>query len=351
MAKPSPTSSYSPRALARASFILVCGMLLLVMWLGLLPGLLCVCMGFLGTRWLSRVMRRALGALRAWPRGADGLPRGASVLAATLGLLAPIAVLILLFSRSRALLLDAPAQYKDLLDFTARTVLELRQKLAPEIAAMLPEGAADVQRVVAGYLRAQAGALTQTGRAWLNSLLFAYVGLLIGTLAAVHSPTPRGPLAEQLRRRAHLFGEAFHQIVTAQFWIAAANTFFTALFLVFVLPTWQQQLPYTPLLIALTFLAGLVPIVGNLVCNAVITLVGLSVSPTTAFVCLAFLVLIHKAEYLINAKVVGSRTEMSVWELLTVMFVAEAAFGPAGLVAAPLFYAYLKKELKAAGLV
>ena len=119
--------------------------------------------------------------------------------------------------------------------------------------------------------------------------------------------------------------------MTAQFWIAAANTFFTALFLVFVLPTWQQQLPCTRLLIALTFLARLVPIVGNLVCNAVITLVGLPVSPTTAFVCLAFLVLIHKAEYLINAKVVGSRTEMSVWAPLTVMFVAEAAFGPAGL--------------------
>ena len=38
-------------------------------------------------------------------------------------------------------------------------------------------------------------------------------------------------------------------------------------------------------------------------------------------------------------------------ELLAVMFVAEAVFGPAGLVAAPLFYAYLKKELQAGGLV
>jgi predicted PurR-regulated permease PerM len=42
---------------------------------------------------------------------------------------------------------------------------------------------------------------------------------------------------------------------------------------------------------------------------------------------------------------------MSVWELLAVMFVAEAVFGPAGLVAAPLYYAYLKKELQAASLV
>jgi hypothetical protein len=258
---------------------------------------------------------------------------------------------MLLVTRSRALVLDAPSQYRDLLDFTARTVLELRQKLPSEIGAMLPDGAADVQRVIADYLRAQAGALAQTGRTWLNALLFAYIGLLIGTLAAVPSPKPRGPLAEQMRRRAHLFGEAFHQIVAAQFWIAVTNTILTAIFLLFVLPTWQEQLPYTPLLIALTFLAGLVPIVGNLVCNTVITLVGLSVSASTAFMCLAFLVLIHKAEYFINAKVVGSRTEMSVWELLTVMFVAEAIFGPAGLVAAPLFYAYVKKELKAARLV
>ncbi|MBY0409964.1 MAG: AI-2E family transporter, partial [Burkholderiaceae bacterium] len=111
------------------------------------------------------------------------------------------------------------------------------------------------------------------------------------------------------------------------------------------------RLPYTPMLITFTFVAGLVPIVGNLLCNVVMTIVGLSVSPMAAAACLAFLILIHKAEYVINAKVVGRRTHMGVWELLSVMFVAEAVFGPAGLVAAPLFYAYLKKELVAARLI
>ena len=154
-----------------------------------------------------------------------------------------------------------------------------------------------------------------------------------------------------LKQRIRYFGQAFRQIVAAQFWIALFNTFLTALFLLFVLPFWDLELPYTPALITLTFLAGLIPIVGNLLCNAVLTLVGLSVSPTAAAACLAFLILIHKAEYVINAKVVGQRTHMGVWELLSVMFVAESVFGPAGLVAAPLFYAYLKKELEAAQLV
>src|SRR5690606_28547485 len=122
-------------------------------------------------------------------------------------------------------------------------------------------------------------------------------------------------------------------------------------FLLLVLPLWGMKLPYTAMLITLTFVGGLIPIVGNLICNSVITLVGLSVSPVTAAACLGFLILIHKAEYVINAKVVGQRTHIRVWELLAVLFVAEAVWGPAGLVAAPLFYAYAKKELEAARLV
>ena len=63
------------------------------------------------------------------------------------------------------------------------------------------------------------------------------------------------------------------------------------------------------------------------------------------------LIAIHKFEYIINAKVVGKRTGTSAWELLTVMFVGEAIFGVAGLVAAPLYYAYVKRELLEEGLV
>ena len=159
------------------------------------------------------------------------------------------------------------------------------------------------------------------------------------------------PLADQLHLRLVRFGETFRQIVVAQFWIALFNTFLTAVFLLIVLPLWDSRLPYTTALILLTFVAGLIPIVGNLICNSVLTLVGLSVSPLVALACLVFLIAIHKAEYFINAKVIGHRTHMSVWELLAVMFAMEAVFGPAGLVAAPLFYAYAKKELQASGWV
>ena len=335
----SHTADKRQRIAEVASHVLMVGSLLLIMWQGLLPGLLCVCLGFLSTRWLSPKLGQVT-------RSSNGqAPR----LAAALVALVPIVLLAIALPRTRGLILDAPGQYRELLGFLARTVLELRDKLPTDLGFKLPEGAAEIQHVIAAYLASKAGALATAGRAWLVGLLFAYVGLLVGALAAARpSVTDLLPLANQLHKRMTYFGETFRQIVVAQFWIALFNTCLTAIFLLVLLPLTGYRLPYSMALILLTFVAGLVPIVGNLLCNAVLTLVGLSVSPTVALACLVFLVIIHKAEYFINAKVIGHRTHMGVWELLAVMFVMEAVFGPPGLVAAPLFYAYFKKELQAA---
>lgn len=353
---PAPPAS---RGVVVASFLIMGAALLGILLGNMLVGLLAVCVGFLATRSFVRLMvRLAHRALRRLPSVEAGSPLPTRIEAVIQALTIVVVVVVpplllgLGISQAREYIVDAPQQYRELLDYVARTVMELRQKLPPDLAASLPAAADEVQHMVASYLRAQAGSLALAGRAWLAALLFAYVGLIVGGLAGVaRAPALRRPLGAQMHQRITIFGEAFRQIVAAQFWIASFNTALTALFLLVVLPLWDLRLPYTPALITLTFVAGLIPIVGNLVCNAVITLVGLSVSPLTAAACLGFLILIHKAEYVINAKVVGSRTHIAVWELLAVMFAAEAVFGPAGLVAAPLFYAYLKKELQAARLV
>lgn len=342
-----PSVAPPGRAVLLSSYLLMAAALLLVMVQGLLPGLLCACLGFLLTRKLSELLNRLdRRAPAVIPR------RWSQVIAATLIGLAPLLLLTSALSHTRGYVMEAPQQYRELLDYLASTVLELQQKLPPDLGVLLPQGSEDIQRTIANYLANKAGMLASTGKVWLAGLLHAYVGLLIGLLAAVRPRLePIAPLTRTLLQRVRLLGEAFRQIVAAQFWIALFNTTLTALFLLLVLPWWDMALPYTPALIGLTFVAGLIPIVGNLFCNLVLTLVGLSVSPTAAAACLGFLILIHKAEYVINAKVVGQRTHIAVWELLSVMFVAESVFGPAGLVAAPLMYAYLKKELEAAHLV
>ena len=104
-------------------------------------------------------------------------------------------------------------------------------------------------------------------------------------------------------------------------------------------------------MIAVTFIVGLLPVIGNLISNTLIVVVGLSQSLEAAAGCLVFLVVVHKLEYFVNARIVGSQIQARAWELLLAMLVMEAAFGITGVVAAPIYYAYLKDELKSRGAI
>ncbi len=300
-------------------------------------GLLAACLGFLVTLEVSKI--KGLRRLPTWP-------------VAALVILTPLLLIAVLGLNAKGLTSVAFAQFPELMRQMANTVLEFREKLPKGLAQHVPEGTSAVQAWVADYLKSRAAGMAVVGQGFLNSTLLGYVGLVVGALIAVAPTRPHPkPLAKALRTRASNFVDAFRQIVAAQFWIAAFNACCTALFLLVVLPFFDVSLPYTGALIALTFIAGLVPIVGNLLCNGVLTLVGTAVSPMVGLACLSFLIGVHKFEYVINARVVGSRRATSAWELLAVMFVAESLFGIVGLVAAPLYYAWAKKELRDANLV
>ena len=55
--------------------------------------------------------------------------------------------------------------------------------------------------------------------------------------------------------------------------------------------------------------------------------------------------IVHKLEYLLNARIVGGQIRASAWEILLAMVCFEAAFGVPGVVLAPIVYAYGKREL------
>jgi predicted PurR-regulated permease PerM len=322
-----------------ASYLLATAVCLGALIFGLLPGLLAVCLGYLFASALVGRTRQ---------RGPHLRPTWASALVIT----TPIVALTVLFANARGVAFGAVAQYQALLHHLAGTVLEIRQKLPPDLASHLPDELLAAQSWLVDYLQSQAHALTGFGTAGLRGSLLVYVGLVVGALMVGTSPPlANGPLRVALRQRGSDFMNAFRQIVVAQFWIAAFNAGCTAAFLWLALPLAGVHIPYSATLVGLTFVAGLIPIVGNLLCNSVLTIAGVSVSPAVGLACLLFLVAIHKFEYFINAKVVGKRTNTAAWELLTVMFIGEAVFGVAGLVAAPLYYAYAKRELSDSGLI
>lgn len=331
--------AYGLRHVRTASYLLAITLCLAVLVYGLLPGLLATCLGYLFASGMIGTQRR---------RGPHLNPFWAAAVVVTL----PVVALCILFANAKGVAFGALAQYQSLLRHLAGTVLEIRQKLPPDLAAHLPDELLAAQSWLVDYLQSQAHALSGFGTTGLRGGLLVYVGLVVGALiVGTQAPATSGPLRSALRQRGSDFMNAFRQIVVAQFWIAAFNAACTATFLWFALPLTGVHIPYSATLVGLTFVAGLVPIVGNLLCNSVLTIAGVSISPTVGLVCLLFLVVIHKFEYVINARVVGKRTNTAAWELLTVMFIGEAIFGVAGLVAAPLYYAFAKRELFEAGLI
>ncbi len=144
---------------------------------------------------------------------------------------------------------------------------------------------------------------------------------------------------------------AFRNIVLAQARIAALNAFFTWLYLGIALPLLGVDLPLVKTMVIVTFVVGLMPVLGNLISNTIIVIVSLSHSLVIAVASLAYLVVIHKLEYFLNARIIGGRIHAQAWELLLAMLMMEAAFGIPGLIAGPMYYAYLKDELKAKEMV
>jgi len=103
--------------------------------------------------------------------------------------------------------------------------------------------------------------------------------------------------------------------------------------------------------VIVTFFAGLLPVIGNLISNTIITVISIGVSFKVTIAALVFLVGVHKLEYFINAKIVGSRIHATAWELLLALLIMEALFGITGLLIAPILYAYIKSELLLAKLI
>jgi predicted PurR-regulated permease PerM len=133
--------------------------------------------------------------------------------------------------------------------------------------------------------------------------------------------------------------------------ISTLNTTIAAIYLAIILPLLDVQLPLVKTMIAVTFIVGLLPVLGNLISNTVIVIVSLSFSPLFVAGSLAFLVVIHKLEYFVNTRIIGTRIRARALELLAAMLVMEAAFGVPGLIAAPVYYAYLKDGLSLRGLI
>jgi predicted PurR-regulated permease PerM len=253
-----------------------------------------------------------------------------------------------------SLLSSGPENLSILLQKMAEVIESARSHLPAWALTSLPEEPAELKAAAATWLREHAGQLRSLGQDVWRALIHLVFGLVIGGMIAVSREAgdiEPSPLVQALTNRARLLGAAFRSVVFAQVQISALNALLTGIYLLVIVPWTGIDLPFAKTMVIVTFLTGLLPVVGNLISNTIIVVMSLSVSPLLAVSSLLFLVVIHKLEYFVNARVMGGRIHARAWELLLAMLVMDAIFGIPGVVAAPIYYAYLKNELSARSLI
>jgi len=128
-------------------------------------------------------------------------------------------------------------------------------------------------------------------------------------------------------------------VMGAQFFISLINTAATAVFLLST-PLYR----YAGLLIPITFICGMLPIVGNLISNTIICTIAFGISPKWALVALIYLILIHKTEYFLNSKIIGSFIRHPMWLTLIGLIVGERLMGIPGMILAPVLLHFIRVE-------
>lgn len=146
--------------------------------------------------------------------------------------------------------------------------------------------------------------------------------------------------AHEITQRFGTFYESFATVMGAQIVISAVNTALTAVFL------FWNDFPYAKVLVGVTFLCGLLPIIGNIISNTFIVGVGFTISPKWAAIALIFLVVLHKLEYFLNSKIIGHRIQNPMWLTLIGLVLGEKLMGIPGMILAPVILHYIKVEAK-----
>jgi len=324
-----------------ASFIAISALLLATLLLHLAPALFVGMLGYLLVSRLAAPLSRHIPAHLARPLAV------ALFTLILIGLLAFSAFYVTQALGNQQNLAGLATKLADILT-------DLRNKLPVALVPYIPESLLELKETLVHQLKTHGQEIGNIGRESLHTGAHMLIALAIGLIVSLQRFEARDqvkPLLAAMRTRLDHLSRAFENIVFAQAWISAINAALTAIFLLIVLPLFDVHLPYATTLVMVTFLAGLLPIVGNLISNSLITLISLGVSFKVALGALVFLIVVHKLEYFINARIVGERINASAWELLLAMLLMESLFGVAGLLLAPIVYAYLKSELAAAELI
>ncbi len=169
--------------------------------------------------------------------------------------------------------------------------------------------------------------------------LFLGSGWTARKSAPIDSHNLYAEITREITVRFRTLYESFALAMRAQIIISAINTVLTTIFLIL------RGYPTAGLLAVFVFLCGLLPIIGNIISNTLIVVVGFAISPRTGLYALVFLIVIHKLEYFLNSKIVGQRIDSPIWLTLIGLVLGERLMGISGIILAPAILHYIRVEV------
>lgn len=193
--------------------------------------------------------------------------------------------------------------------------------------------------------------VAQFARAITTTLVFVVIGMVIAVsvflnsrmepFAAANPPMDNlySVVTREIAARFRDFYRSFATVMGAQITISLINTLLTALFVLAI------GLPHAAIVICVTFLCGLLPIVGNLISNTIIVCLAFTLSLKMAGVSLIFLIGVHKLEYFLNSKIIGGRIRNPIWLTLIALILGERLMGIPGMILAPVVLNFLRVEM------
>lgn len=146
---------------------------------------------------------------------------------------------------------------------------------------------------------------------------------------------------EEIGRRFATFYASFAMVMSAQVIISAIDATLSGIFLA------VMGLPHLVVAVGVTFICGLLPVIGNLISNTLVVAIGFMVSPAKGLGALVFLVCIHQLEYFLNSKIIGGKIRSPIWLTLLALVLGESLMGVTGMILAPAVLHYIRVEASA----
>jgi predicted PurR-regulated permease PerM len=191
------------------------------------------------------------------------------------------------------------------------------------------------------YLGGYAGVATKQFLLVIVGVVVAISIFINPTLDFDQSPKALNLYSLYCARVAELFRsfyENFERVMSAQVIISGINTALTSAFV------YATSLPYAAIVVVLTFLCGLLPVIGNIISNTIIVCIAFTISPQFAGWALLFLIVIHKLEYFLNSKIIGGRIRHPMWLTLLALLLGERLLGIPGIILAPVILSFIKVQ-------